>query len=658
MSQMAVLSAGLVVLLATSLCSALVGDPQIMTDHPLYRGELACSTLDRNIADAYRVFQDRYGHAPGTDTQKVIALWIWKCEHSMHACDNKTFLGMDNPDARQAAGDPPWLGYDGWMDNKDCQMNQFSFSFALCYSVHAQLSALIGHAFGNDFSRARCPEITGHTPFEAYADGKWVLADCTMGIMMFDDNGKAVGLNDLYARLDARDNAWFTSPNRGGPYKFNMSPFGDSNDSYSRVRWYQYNFGYNAMPIVYSLRAGESFKRYLDPGLDDGQTWVFWGRDYYALNGKPKHGPFRNVTFLDDPPMGQDRKGRGRAYYGNGVFEYAPSLADGRYKEAATDSSNVTFRDGALRGEGKSPYVTFEHASPYVIAARSIEGGDREWDLLKEKCRDGAIAGGTAVGKVPVSVSLDGGQTWQQVGVAEREFKIDFTDVVKGRHEYLIRFDLTNNDGLKTLKLRTVTQVGRGVFPRLKDGGAKVTFEASGQNAIHGGPSQYLAEKYRRKDLEKEGFRVYGIKAPGAIRRASGVVRVGEPADARWSVDFSLDDGQTWQAAVKDLRTGGQGEPQWEAGKGGYVWAEMDFSGNQTARDVLIRFGKGSILQAQVFATYEARNDSPLSVTYGWTENGQAKESLHEIKAGAASDAWTIETGQNLKTQWVKFEAR
>jgi hypothetical protein len=109
---------------------------------------------------------------------------------------------------------------------------------------------------------------------------------------------------------------------------------------------------------------------------------------------------------------------------------------------------------------------------------------------------------------------------------------------------------------------------------------------------------------------------------------------------------------------VKDVRTGGQGEPQWEDGKAGYIWAEMDFPGNKSAKDVLIRFGKGSILQAQVFATYEARNDSPLSVTYGWTENGQAKESSHEIKGGAASDAWTIETGQNLKTQWVKFEAR
>ena len=556
------------VLLTVLLCGrafAVVPDPQIMTDHPVYRGELACSTLDRNIADAYRVFAERYSHAPASDTEKVIALWIWMSEHYMHAGDNKVYLGTDNPDAR-AAKDPPWLGKDGWMDNKDCQMNQFSFSFALCYSVHAQLSALVGRALGNDFSRVRCPEITGHTPFEAYADGRWILADCTMGITMFDDDGKPIGLNEVYARKDANDKQWFASPNRGGLYKFNMSPFGDNNDGYSKVRWLQYNFGYNAMPIVYSLRSGETFTRYLDPGLDDGQTWVFWGRDYFAINGKPKHGPFRNVTFLDDYPMGNDRKGRGRAYYGNGVFEYSPPLKDGRYEEGTKDSKGVAFKDGALRGRKADSYVTFEHVSPYVIAARSMEGGDREWNLLAEKCADGAIASGMTVGEVPVTISVDGGQNWRSVGTARGEFKIDFTDVVKGRHEYLVRFNLSPDSGLKDLKVRTVTQVGRGVFPRLKDAGTTVTYQASGQSVIHGGPSQYLAEQLRCRDLESAGYRVYKVKATGPIRHASGVARVEDASRGPWSVEFSLDGGKTWKVGLKDLKVAGEGK-LWDDGK-------------------------------------------------------------------------------------------
>ena len=656
MSRICIVSALLLVAVLCSGTFALVGDPQIMTDHPVYRGELSCSTLDRNIADAYRVFAERYGHSPATDTEKVIALWIWKGEHYMHASDNLVYVGTDNPDAN-AAKDPPWLGHDGWMDNKDCQMNQFSFSFALCYSVHAQLSALVGRALGNDFSRVRCPEITGHTPFEAYADGRWMLADCTMGLVMFDDDGKAVGLKEVYEKEDAKDKEWFADPKRGGSYQFNLSPFGDSPDSYSKVRWLQYNFGYNAMPIVYTLRSGETFTRYLDPGLDDGQTWIFWGRDYFTLNGKPKHGPFRNVTFLDDYPTGGNRKGRGRAYYGNGVFEYSPPLKDGRYEQGATDSKGVTFKDGALRGKKADSYVTFEHVSPYVIAARSAEGGDREWKVTKDKCVDGAIVSGSATGDVPLTVSVDGGRNWQSIGAAKGEFKIDFTDVVKGRHEYLLRVNLPPGSGLTSLKMRTVTQVGRGVFPRLKDGGTKVSYQASGQSVIHGGPSQYLAEQLRRKDLEKDGCRVYQIKAPGAIRHASGVVRVEDARGGPWSVEFSLDGGKTWQVGVKDVKTGGEGDKQWDNGSAGYIWAEMDFPGNKKAKDVLIRFGKGNILQAQVFATYEQKDTSAVDVTYGWTEDGKPRQDTHKIASGKVTDTWTVPTGEKVKTKWVRFAA-
>jgi hypothetical protein len=655
MSKVCLLTAAV---LAAGICAssgAVVADPQIMTDHPVYRGELACSTLDRNIADAYRVFKDRYGHDPATDTEKVIAPWIWLTEHYMHACENRVFVGTDNPDANRAK-DPPWLGRDGWMDNKDCQMNQFSFSFALCYSVHAHMSVLIEHALGNDFSRVRCPEITGHTPFEAFADGKWILADNFSALMVFDDEGKPVGLDEIYRHEDAKDKEWFADPKRGGPYKFNQSAFGDRSDGYSKVRWYQYNFGYNAMPIVYSLRAGETFTRTLDPGLDDGQTWIFWGKDYFALNGKPKHGPYRNVTFLDDTPMGNDRKGRGRAYYGNGVFEYTPPLADGTHKDAAKEAKDVTFKDGALRGKKADAMVTFEHVSPYIIAARPIEGGDREWKLLEEKCRDGAVVSGAAVGEVPVTVSVDGGQNWHSIGAAKGGFKLDFTDVVKGRHQYLIRFNLSKADGLRSLQLRTITQVGRGVFPRLKDGGTTITYQASGQSVIHGGPSQYLAEQYRRKDLEKDGCRVYQIKAPSRIASASGVARVSGPKGAAWSVEFSVDGGRTWQAGVKDVKTGGPEDKEWDDGKAGYIWAEMDFPKGK-GKDVLVRFGKGNILHAQVFATYETKNASPLTVTYGWTEDDQPKENMHKIKAGQGSDTWTIPTGQKVKTKWVRFAA-
>ena len=102
-----------VALLTIGLCGsarALVGDPQIMTDHPVYRGELSCSTLDRNIADAYRIFEDRYGHDPKTDTEKLFAIWAWKVEHGVHSADNRVYVGPDDMDALQ---DGAGKGLDG-----------------------------------------------------------------------------------------------------------------------------------------------------------------------------------------------------------------------------------------------------------------------------------------------------------------------------------------------------------------------------------------------------------------------------------------------------------------------------------------------------------------------------------------------------------------
>ena len=663
MSRMLPCLVAALVLSLAGVSLAGVPDPQIKTDHPVYGGELTCSTLDRAVAEAYRVFAERYGHQPETDSEKLVALWIWQCEHHMHACDPYVYGGPGQIDAK-----------DGWMETRDWQLGQFSFGFSLCYTIHAQFSALVGYALG-DMSKTNCPNVPGHTPFEAFVDGKWALADMTTGMMVFDDDGKPMSIAEIIPHVPPGEeggNKWTADPRRTGFGKFQMVPFGDNWAVYQAITANQHYYGYSAMPIVYSLRPGETFTRYFDPGLEDGKTWCYWGRDYYNIMGKPVHGPFRNVTFLDDPPVGNGRKGRGYCRYGNGVFEYAPSLTDSRYAEGlwgGYDKPRLLFAGGALRAEKGSADLILQHQSPYVIAATAGVGGEREWKAREEECVNGAIVTGRALGQVPVAISVDAGKTWQDVGKAWGDFRIDFTDAVKGRHFYLIRFGLTPDTGLQSLKLRTVTHMSRGVFPRLTDGGTKVTYQAGGQVAVHGGPSQYLAEHYRYTKLAEPGYRVYRIAAPGPIRYAAGVGRCNAEGESKgglfgpWSVEFSIDGGKTWLAGMKDVMVAQsdgdvmtKDDSDWGGGRHAYVWAQKQFDG--ASKEVLFRFGKGNIPTCEVYATYEAPNSSNLEITYGWLEGGQARQHVHTISAGKNTDTWTVPTGKKVVNKWVRFEVK
>ncbi len=200
-------------------------------------------------------------------------------------------------------------------------------------------------------------------------------------------------------------------------------------------------------------------------------------------------------------------------------------------------------------------------------------------------------------------------------------------------------------------------QVARGVIPRLKDGGTKVTYQAGSQGVIHGGPSQYLADPLRRKDLETEGLRVMEIKTPGPIRFASGVLLGCGPGRGPWSVAFSLDDGKTWKTGLKDVTLQPE-DSTWGGGHLGFGWAEMAFPDNRDARSVLVRVGKGNISHAEIYATYQQPNNSALEVTYSWSEAGQAKQDTHVVPAGKQSDTWTVHTGKNVTVRSVRFAAR
>src|SRR6185437_14372035 len=54
----------------------------------------------------------------------------------------------------------------------------------------------------------------------------------------------------------------------------------DDGAAYQRYEVAEYLAGYSGPPPLVYLRRGEMLRRYVEPGLEDGKTFVFWGRNF------------------------------------------------------------------------------------------------------------------------------------------------------------------------------------------------------------------------------------------------------------------------------------------------------------------------------------------------------------------------------------------
>jgi hypothetical protein len=127
--------------------------------------------------------------------------------------------------------------------------------------------------------------------------------------------------------------------------------------------------GYAGPPPTVHLRRGESRRRYLEPGLEDGKTFVFWPATTTPAASPPRARPrlgqsAREVVQLN---RGHRRQARGESAIANAAYTYAPNFADGSYKEGVID-------------EGPD-HVTFEFYTPYVIGA--TPANDKTWGVYE-----------------------------------------------------------------------------------------------------------------------------------------------------------------------------------------------------------------------------------------------------------------------------------
>ncbi|MGD0091827.1 MAG: hypothetical protein ABSE73_18085 [Planctomycetota bacterium] len=634
----------LAILLAGAALAA-SGDPQLKTDHPWYPGELACSTFERLFKTQAELYTRVTGRPAETDEDKALAAWYWRNLHYAHAEEGAGDLWG------KGFGKGGDQGGDGW--TREYWTGLFAHGFGICGTTHSQWTAemerLLGHC------RARVAGVGGHNSFEVYLaggpykDGQWALLDHDICTVIFSTDGsRLLSIPEVKADLNTLKNPAFKPERQRG---WRVAGLADSDAAvYSSYGVAEYLGGYSAAPPIVQLRAGESVRRWLKPGLEDGKTFVFWGLNYKA-GGVP--GPERSRTWINQPEkMYGSTKGTGwvpgQVRFGNAVYTYTPDFKDGSYKEGAIEDA--------------ADKVAFEFYTPYVIGCTPPNA--KPWGVYDAGGKNGLVLHGKMT--CPVQISVDQGKTWLDGGACSDG--LDLTDLVKGRQQYWIRFGAGAQSLADSgLSLRTVCQANMAVMPRLHDGANKITFLASGLGVLSAGPNKSQAAAHLvggKFGSDTVTLELATPRKEKAVRlyAAAWVASGSPPQQCKYQIEYSVDGEKSWQSVVKDwdvLRHPPEPPDFWSQSM---CWGDAALE--DCAGPVRVRFrndGGRAYLKAEAHLVYKVQQSGPTEAAFGWKEeDGPVKTASHVFaaEAGKEDSTWVVEAGPKVETLWAEFTAK
>jgi hypothetical protein len=627
-------------LLASSVYSS-SGDPQVKTNHPWYPGELSCSNFERLFKTQAELYTRVTGRSIENDEDKALAAWYWRNLNYAHG--------------EEGAGDYWDMGFRKGGDSRTREYwkGLFADGFGLCGTTHSQWTVELQALLGN--GRARGVGVTGHNSFEVYltggpyGKGQWALFDHDVSTVIFSPDGsRLLSIEEVKKDLNTLKNPNFKPERQRG---WRVAGLADEDcATYSEFNCAEYMPGYAGPTPMLHLRAGESVRRYLQPGLEDGKTFVFWGMNYKA-KGIP--GLERSRSWVNQPDkMFGSKKGTGwvpgQVRYANAAYLYKPDFKAGTYKQGVISED--------------ADQVTFEFYTPYVIGC--TPSNDSAWGIYEPGGKNGLVINGKAACKV--SVSTDQGKVWSESAIAQNG--LDLTDLVKGHQQYWLRFHagapaLADSE----LTIRTVCQTNKALIPHLKDGENKITFLSSGLGLISAGPNKDQAEahivdgKLGSKTVTMElttPRKEKAVRLYAASWQSSG----SPPGPAKFHIEYSTDAGKTWSTVVKDWQiVRHPPEPK-------DFWSQSMCWGNVALPDidgpVRVRFSNDSgksYQKVEAHLAYKIQQPGATDVTFAWKESGgELKTAAHSYPAGAAQEdsSWTVNTGAKTETIWVEYASK
>jgi hypothetical protein len=626
------------ILLAAGAARADVGDPQTKTDHPWYPGELSCSTFERLFATQAELYKRSTGRDVATDEDKALASWYWRNLHYWHGTE-----GTENLWGK---------GFQGGSDlrTREYWTGLFAHGYGLCGTTHSQWTAEMEYLLGH--GRGRGTGVEGHNSFEVwltggpYGEGKWVLLDHDISTVIYNADGSALlSIPEVKADLQHLADPKYKTEKQHGWIVAGLHPK-DALGVYGQYGCAEYMAGYAGVPPMVHLRRGETLRRYLEPGLADVKTFVFWGINFNVA-GIP--GPARPQTWVNQPEkMYQAKEStpykEGRARFSNAAYTYTPNFANGDYKEGVVDDTESQ--------------VTFEFYSPYIIACTPPNA--KEWGIYDAGGKNGLVLHGKA--SCPVSISIDQGKTWKDCGTFSDG--IDLTDHVKGFRQYLLRLGAgAKSLASSGLTMTTVCQISSSTIPRLKDGGSKISFESSGSAVVSAGPTLPQAQAHvvdgafgtRAVTLEIATPR----KEAAAKLIAAGHIGSSSPPDPsfKYQIEYSADGGKSWKPVVKDWQINRKGDEPGDFWSQSLCYGSVDLS-DAPAAPIRVRFkndGGKNYMRAEAHLVYRTGSKDSTKVTFDWTDDAGKHQESHLFAPGKPAP-WDVKTGKNAVTRWVEYE--